>query len=431
MRFFRPVKISLMVAFTLVFFLGDITYTFSFKRESERNMPVREIRSFADRIDNVVTAYPETRVIDSIFTRFLLQKNIKGASIAVTKKGKLVYARGLGYSNYLDSSETQPWNLFRIASVSKLITATAVLKLVEDGRLDLEDKVFGQDGWLHDSLFLHYSDKRIERITVNHLLTHTSGWNHRRYDPVFGPLVIRSKYRNQGPVGTEDLIRYTLEQKLDFEPGSTYSYSNTGYCILGEIIERASGMPYADYIQFALLHPLGIYSMQIGKSFPEEMPVREVMYYVNGKLSLYPAYDGSKMRVPLQYGGNDIELLGPAGGWIASAPELAKLIAATDGFSSHPDILSRHSVKTMTRNGKKINQLLGWRGSDGRGTWWRTGTLAGTAALVMRFNNETNWVILLNTTSDKKSRVHNDLSRAIYECMAEVRTWPSVDFFEP
>jgi CubicO group peptidase (beta-lactamase class C family) len=430
MRFYRPAKISLVVILTCVFFLGEITSTFSFKGGSERNMPVSETRSFADRIDNSVTAYQETNVIDSIFNHFLIQHNIKGASIAVTRKGKLVYAHGLGYSNIIDSTETQPWNLFRIASVSKLITATAVLKLVEDGKIRLEDKVFGREGWLNDSVFLNFRDKRIERITVNHLLTHTSGWNHRRYDPVFGPLVIAARYRKEGTVETEDLIRYTLEQKLDFEPGTKYSYSNTGYCILGKIIEKASGMPYEDYIQFALLHPLGIYNMQIGKSFPEEMPVREVMYYINGKLSLYPAYDGSKLRVPLQYGGNDIELLGPAGGWIASAPELAKLIVAMDGFSSHPDILSRHSVRMMTRNGKRINQLLGWRGSDGRGTWWRTGTLAGTAALVMRFNNETNWVILLNTTSDKKSRVHNELSKAVYQCMAEIKTWPSVDFFE-
>ena len=430
MRFFRPVKIGFIIAFSVFFFLGEITSTFSFKRESDRNYPSYVTKSFAYKLNNSLSVYSGTHAIDSILNDFLIKNNIKGASIAVTKKGKLVYARGLGYANYLDSTETAPWNLFRIASVSKLITATAVIKLAENGKLDLEDKVFGKNGWLNDPVFLNYPDKCVEEITIRHLLTHTSGWNHRRYDPVFGPLVIARKYRKPGAAGIEELIRYTLEQKLDFKPGSKYSYSNTGYCILGKIIEKASGMPYEDYVQFALLHPLGIYNMHIGKSFPEEMPVEEVLYYVNGKLSLYPAYDGSKLRVPLQYGGNNIELLGPAGGWIASAPELAKLIVAMDGFSSHPDILSKHSVRMMTRNGKKINQLLGWRGSDGSGTWWRTGTLAGTAAIVMRFNNDTNWVVLLNTTSDKKSRVHNDLSKAIYKCMAEVKNWPSVDFFE-
>ena len=429
MRFFRPVKIVIIVAFTIVFFLGEITSTFSFKMESERNFPSYRTKSFAYKLSNSLSSYANTRAIDSIFNNYLVKNNIKGASIAVTKKGKLVYARGLGFSNYLDSTETAPWNLFRIASVSKLITAAAIIKLAENGQLDLEDKVFGKTGWLNDSIFLNYPDKHVEDITIQHLLTHTSGWNHKRYDPVFGPLVIARKYKTEHAAGIEELIRYALDQKLDRNPGSTYSYSNTGYCMLGKIIEKASGMPYEDYVQFALLHPLGIYDMHVGKSFPEDMPAEEVIYYVNGKLHLYPAYDGSKLRVPLQYGGNNIELLGPAGGWIASAPELAKLVVAMDGFSSHPDILTKHSVRMMTRNGKKINQLLGWRGSDGRGTWWRTGTLAGTAALIMRFNNDTNWVILLNTTSDNKSRVHNELSKAIYECMSQVKDWPAVDLF--
>jgi CubicO group peptidase (beta-lactamase class C family) len=371
-----------------------------------------------------------TRAIDSIFGGYFKQKKIRGASIAVTKRGKLVYVQSFGFSNCLDSTRTEPWNLFRIASVSKLITAAAIMKLCESGQLDLDDKVFGPSGWLNDPEYSQYTDRRVERITLRHLLTHTSGWNHKRFDPAFAPLVIAEKYKKRKAAGTEDLIRYTLDCKLDFEPGSTYSYSNTGYCILGKIIEKASGMSYEDYIQFSLLHPLGIYDMHIGKSFPEEMPDEEVMYYINGKQGLYPAYDGSGLRVPVQYGGNNIELLGPAGGWIASAPELIKLIVAMDGFSSHPDILSRQSIKSMTRNESRINTLMGWRGTDGRGTWWRTGTMAGTSALVMRFSNETNWVILLNTTStDRKSRTHNELSKAIYHCMTLVKQWPQADLF--
>jgi len=430
MNLYRPLKIILLIAVTVFLFLGDITSTFSFKRENDRDIRSIPSRSFTYRITDSMSSYAGTRAIDSIFSDYFTKNNIRGASIAVTKKGKLVYARSFGFSNCLDSTLTEPWNLFRIASVSKLITAAAVMKLCENGQLDLEDKVFGPAGWLNEPQYLQYTDKRVERITVRHLLTHTSGWNHRRFDPAFAPLVVAGQFRKKEAAGTEDLIRYALGNKLDFKPGSKYSYSNTGYCILGKVIEKASGMPYEDYVQFSLLHPLGISNMHIGKSFPEEMPDEEVMYYVNGKPQMYPAYDRSGLRVPLQYGGNNIELLGPAGGWIASAPELIKLVVAMDGFSSHPDILSRQSVKAMTRHEKKINALLGWRGTDGRGTWWRTGTLAGTSALVMRFSNETNWVILLNTTSsDNKSRTHNELSRAIYQCLVLVKEWPSADLF--
>jgi CubicO group peptidase (beta-lactamase class C family) len=430
MVFYRSLKILLLVAVTLLLFLGDITSTFSFKRESDRNIRPSAARSFVYNITDSLFSSAGTRAIDSIFNEYFTKNNIKGASIAVTKKGKLVYAQGFGFSNCLDSAQTEPWNLFRIASVSKLITAAAIMKLCESGQLDLEDKVFGPSGWLNDPEYLQYPDKRIERITVRQLLTHTSGWNHKRFDPAFAPLVVTGNFKKRKAAGIEDLIRYTIGHRLDFEPGSTYSYSNTGYCMLGEIIEKASGMPYEEYVQFSLLHPLGIYEMHIGKSFPEDMPDEEVMYYINGRPDLSPAHDGSGLRVPIQYGGNNIELLGPAGGWIASASELIKLIVAMDGFSSHPDILSRQSVKAMTRQEGKSNTLLGWRGTDGRGTWWRTGTMAGTSALVMRFNNETNWVILLNTTStDRKSRTHNELSRAIYQCMALVKEWPSVDLF--
>ena len=118
--------------------------------------------------------------------------------------------RGFGFSNCLDSTQTEPWNLFRIASVSKLITAAAVMKLCENGQLDLEDKVFGPSGWLNDPEYLQYPDKRMERITVRHLLTHTSGWNHKRFDPAFAPLVVAGKFRKREAAETEDLIRYAI-----------------------------------------------------------------------------------------------------------------------------------------------------------------------------------------------------------------------------
>jgi CubicO group peptidase (beta-lactamase class C family) len=422
-------KILIIIVFSIAFFLGEITSTFSFKKEIHNNIPKIKASSFSSRISNSLSDQSNTKSIDSIFHDLLKRNQIKGASVAVTRKGRLVYARGFGFANHSDSTEAEPWHMFRIASVSKLITAAAIMKLAENNQLNLDDPVFGADGWLNDAIFSVYADKRVEGITINHLLAHTAGWNHKRYDPVFGPLLIASRLKTSSSIGKDELIRYTLEQKLDFRPGTVYSYSNTGYCILGKIIEKASGMPYENYVQFALLHPLGLYNFHIGSSFPDGMPPEEVMYYVNGRLQLYPAFDGSGLRVPLQYGGNNIGLLGPAGGWVSSAPELAKLIASLDGFPGQPDILSKHSVKLMTRYNKKGNSLLGWRGTDNRGTWWRTGTLAGSAALVMRFDNETNWIVLINTTSGKKSRIHNAISRSIYQCMHKMKNWPEVDLF--
>lgn len=83
----------------------------------------------------------------------------------------------------------------------------------------------------------------------------------------------------------------------------------------------------------------------------------------------------------------------------------------------------------MTKAQHDTRKIIGWRGSDGYGTWWRTGTLTGTTALIMRHNNEVNWVILLNTTTDKRKKIHNELSRAMFKSLRKVKKWPDYDLF--
>jgi hypothetical protein len=83
----------------------------------------------------------------------------------------------------------------------------------------------------------------------------------------------------------------------------------------------------------------------------------------------------------------------------------------------------------MTNVEKHTRKLIGWRGGDGYGTWWRTGTLSGTTALIMRHANETNWVVLLNTTNDKRKRIHNELSRTMFSALHQVHEWPKYDLF--
>ncbi len=422
-------KILIFIGLFFVFFLGEIAISFSFKSENDRNIPSSVIIPLSHNLKNDLSTMIETQGVDSIISKFMDKRNIKGASVAITHKGKLVYAKGFGYADMATGELADPSHLFRIASVSKLITAVAVLKLVEEKKMDLNDPVFGDKGILNDSVFLNYKDQRVEKITVEHLLNHTSGWNTRYADPVFRSLSIAREMNVDPPADINTIIQYSLKQRLDHYPGSKYSYSNLGYSILGKVIEKVTDMDYEAYVQFAILHPLGIHDMHIGKNYYIQKYPNEVRYYEPDNAGQCYAYDGSGDLVPMSYGGNNIELLGAAGGWVASPAELMKLILAIDGFDSRPDILRNETIEYMTASGKRSRKLIGWRGTDGYGTWWRTGTLSGSSALVMRHKNEINWVVLFNTSITKQSSIHNELSRTMFTALRTVDEWPDQDLF--
>jgi CubicO group peptidase (beta-lactamase class C family) len=233
----------------------------------------------------------------------------------------------------------------------------------------------------------------------------------------------------KAPVSFENVLQYALSKRLNYKPGTRYSYSNLGYAILGEIIERKSGMPYQDYVVMNLLKPLDIHDMHIGKSYYHEKFPNEVRYHSSaGKMTTY-SMDGSGEKVPIYYGGNNIELLGPAGGWVASAPELIKFLTAVDGFPEQPDILSPETIALMADPKFAGKGLFGWRGSDSYGTWWRTGYLTGSSALMVRQNDGINWVVMMNTSTYKHSRIHRYVSSMMFRAVNRVDDWPLIDLF--
>jgi CubicO group peptidase (beta-lactamase class C family) len=371
----------------------------------------------------------QTSVIDHDVESFLNRWKIQGASLAVSKDDRLVYAKGFGIANQETGEAVKPGHLFRIASVSKLITAVAVMKLYEEGKIDLDEKVFGPEGILNDPRFLEYKDKRVEDITVRHLLNHTAGWSRYSGDPMFSSLYIARKMDVEAPAGFDDVLEFALSRRLSYNPGTRFSYSNLGYGILGEIVTRKSGMEYQDYVVMNILKPLGIHDMHIGKSFYQEKYPNEVRYHSSAGKMLAYSIDGSGEKVPIYYGGNNIELLGPAGGWVASAPELIKFLSAVDGFPDQPDILSKETIRLMTDPSFSGRGLFGWRGSDSYGTWWRTGYLTGSAALLVRQNDGLNWVIMMNATTYKHSRIQRYVSGMMFRAVNQVKTWPSIDLF--
>jgi CubicO group peptidase (beta-lactamase class C family) len=421
--------ICVQIMLILVLFFWDIGSIFS-DRKGTHPSQSGEPAAISRKIHNDMSSFEETERMDKIIASFLKRYKIKGASVAVTKDGRLVYAKGFGYANKENAEKVEPGHIFRIASISKLITAVAVMHLIEEGKLALDSKVFGPEGILCDDRFLEYRDRRIENITVQHLLEHKAGWSKYYGDPVFMPHVVARKMKVSLPVEGEDVIRYALTRKLSYTPGTRYSYSNLGYVVLGQIIEKTTGMGYEDYVKFALLNPLGIWDMQIGRGYYNEKAPNEVKYYeiAGGKEVL--AFDSYDHYAPCVYGGNDISLLGAAGGWIASPAEVLKLAVAIDGFNSSPDILMPETIDKMTRSSRSKRNVIGWKGTDGRGTWWRTGTLTGSSALMVRQGNGINWIIVMNTTTWKISKLHRESSRTMFRAVNTVNRWPEFDLFD-
>ncbi|MBE0675172.1 MAG: serine hydrolase, partial [Bacteroidales bacterium] len=193
------------------------------------------------RITNNISSGKYSDQVERLFASFMKRWDIQGASLAISIEGKLVFAHGYGYADTAELVEVEPYHRFRIASVSKLVTAVAIMKLCEDGMISIHDKVFGADGILNDSIFSSPKDKRAYGITVAHLLGHQGGWTSRYGDHMFITQVVAKQLDAELPLRTEDYVRFALDKNLHFTPGTGRSYSNLGYAILGLVVEKVSG----------------------------------------------------------------------------------------------------------------------------------------------------------------------------------------------
>ena len=380
------------------------------------------------RITNNIPEVQNFPDAEKVVNSFLRKWSIAGASVAVAKDGKLIFAKGFGYADTVTRTEAQPYNQFRIASISKLVTAIAVMKLNEEGKLSLSGKVFGPDGILNDPFFSEPKDKRVYDITVEQLLSHEAGWSQRYGDQMFMPTVVAEKLNMKPPVDTKMIIRFALDKRLQYTPGMGRAYSNLGYSILGLIIEKVSGMPYEKYCKQAILEPLGIYDMTIAGNLQSERAPFEVTYYEPSDVALKPSIYGTGELVTPRYGGNDIRALGGAGGWIATAPDLMRLLLAIDGFQTKPDILCNESIQFMTDNSNGFAPV-GWKGTVMDGNWWRTGSFPGTAGMLKRQPDGTAWVVLLNSSAWNGPEIYSYISNMMNKVVSRINPLPEYDLF--
>lgn len=426
MNFLKVFKYLLVF---VIIYLGEIAISFSDKAPNEKIFPSEDKLPISFRLRNELSAYESMQEFDQQIEDFLQKWNIIGASVAVVKEERLIYAKGFGYADKEKEIQVEPKHLFRIASVSKLITAVAVMKLVEEGKLSLTDTVFGKKGILNNSEFLSIKDEKFKQITIEHLLSHTSGFTNKAGDPMFMNLRIAKEINEELPISTNQIIKYVLtHRKLDYTPGKKAVYSNFGYAVLGSVIEKISKTDYENYVSSKILNPLGIYDMHLGKSLPEKKYENEVKYYgLNGEKNVLSSF-GTGDKVPKYYGGNNIENLGAAGGWIASPSELMKLLVAIDGFSVQKNILTDSTILKMTKSSKN-KRPFGWTGTDKNGIWWRTGTLSGTSVLLKREKNGLSWVLVINTTPKYGARFPVQINKTMIKGLATVNHWPTYDLF--
>lgn len=380
---------------------------------------------------------------DNLINNFLTTYSIPGATVAIAKDGKIVYMRAFGYADLANTIPVRPYNLFRIASLSKQITAITIMKLVENGQLSLSAKVFGPGGILENHPVFStttINDARIYNITIQHLLEHAAGWNRdldcnpnpttpytyfqEGCDPISFPLHVTQQTGTANPVTKDALIKFLLQKGLDFTPGTSYNYSNIGYLILGEVIEKISGQPYETYVQNNILAPLGIYDMHIANNLRSEKQEREGEYTGNGYYTYSLYGDGS--IVPWEYGGFSVKAMDAHGGWITSSRDMLKLLAAVDGFSTKPDILQPATIASMvTPSANNANYAKGWAVNPAN-NWWHTGSLDGTASEWVRSSGGYTWIIILNKRQDTNG-FWTALDNLGWNCIAATTSWPTFD----
>jgi len=374
---------------------------------------------------------------DKLMISFVTTHRIGGASLAVVRKGKIVYARGFGYADPTAQKAMQPDSLFRIASISKPITSAAIMQLVDHRKLRLSDRVF--DILNFKPVGEGKIDPRLKKVTVRQLLLHTGGWERDKSgDPMFRPVKIAKAFDTSPPASSKQIARYMLTVPLDFDPGSRYAYSNFGYCLLGRVIEAKTNMTYEQYVRKHVLAKAGVTQMRIGRSLPAKRARREVTYHTRNKRTMPSVFPPVGRPVPAQYGGMHIEAMDAHGGWIASAIDLVRFAREFDSPKACRFLSAESITATFARpNDKKdaAYYAFGWSvrpiGDRGKLNTWHTGGFAGSSTLLVRRHDGLDWAVLFNMARAANGRYLADvIDPLVHRAADAVKVWPEIDLLE-
>jgi CubicO group peptidase (beta-lactamase class C family) len=368
-------------------------------------------------------AGPGLERFDARIQSILERSGIPGASLAMARGGRLVLARGYGLADVAAGERVQPQTRFMLASVSKAITAVTVLKLVQEGRLSLDATVLP---------FLPAGeppvDPRWQMITVEMLLRHEGGWNRRTSgDPLTWNVRVARALHVRRPVTPAQLARYMRGQPLDFTPGTEAVYSNFGYMLLGMIVERVAGAPYAEVVQSTTLVPMGITGLIDGAGRGERayFPGEARRYGPDGRIApggLPPTHFAS-------------------GAWIGSSVDLVRFLTAVDGTRTAPFLSAALTDRMLSPGpgGVGIHPNGGWfgmgwdnvqRGPDGV-LFEKDGGLTGSMTWIEHDPSGVDWALFFNRTVSREidQQAHREFVSGMRNTIAATTAWPELDLF--
>lgn len=364
---------------------------------------------------------------DTAMKTYTAERNISCAQLAVAKNGKILLARG--YGSYLKNGATvlvQPTSLFRIASLSKSLTAAALARLAQDGKVSLGDKVATILG------LSTTADPRLASVSLWRLLQHTGGWDRDvSTDPLWNDPAISTALGVPFPLHHADIMKYATARKLDFAPGTKHAYSNYGYMLAGRVIEKLSGMSYESYVRQRLLAPVGITRPRLGRSLAAEAFSTEVPYA--SQFTRKSVVDGSGATVPYPYGGFNMPNQDANGGWVASAVDMVKwgFVFDAAGAVLNKTSISRVFAKPeigMNPDGSWYG--LGWHvrnNNVGALNTWHNGSMPGTFSFMARVQNGVSYCAIFNRREETGTPDFDSIDPILGRAISTVKTWPTTD----
>ncbi len=248
------------------------------------------------------------------------------------------------------------------------------------------------------------------------------------------------------PATAEQLIRYDMGARLDFDPGASYAYSNFGFMLLGRVIEKVSGQKYEDFIRRSVLEPLGISRMQVGRTLRSQRAAGEVFYYEPpGSPLVRSIYPNVRGLVPFAYGGFALEVMDSEGAWIASPMDLLRFASMLEG--SRGGVLAPQTLSLVFQRPPYpyFHDLPWWYfglsvapQNDG-GFWFgHNGRTSADYSVLYRRSDGVAWALSLNGSSvltvhsglDEMAGLSTDLEVWLNEAASQVTVWPAHDLFD-